>query len=104
MHRIKKEVFNLDVFRQNQLGIINAVLNNQDVFVCMPTGGGKSLCFQIPCLVKTGLAVVVMPLLSLIHDQHTQMNLFGIKSVVFTGQTKVKDYSTFIHGYLDQPP
>lgn len=104
VHRIKKQVFNLDVFRQNQLGIINAVLNNQDVFVCMPTGGGKSLCFQIPCLVKTGLAVVVMPLLSLIHDQHTQMNNFGIKSVVFTGQTKLKDYQTFIHGYLESPP
>lgn len=68
-------------FRPNQKEIINAVMSDKDVFVCMPTGGGKSLCFQIPALMKKGITIVIMPLISLIFDQYTQLTALGINCV-----------------------
>ena len=66
---ILREVFKLENFRGNQELIIEEALNNKDVFVLMPIGGGKSICFQIPALIDPGVTIVVSPLLSLIQDQ-----------------------------------
>ncbi|PFH36626.1 ATP-dependent DNA helicase, RecQ family protein [Besnoitia besnoiti] len=73
-----REVFGNHTFRPMQRAIINAVLSQRDVFVMMPTGGGKSLCFQLPALVSGGVTVVVMPLVSLITDQLEQMQLLNV--------------------------
>ncbi|KAF7701654.1 ATP-dependent DNA helicase Q-like 4A [Cucumispora dikerogammari] len=64
-----KNYFKLNKFRPGQKDIIDAVMEDQDVFVLMPTGGGKSLCFQLPALRSQGVTLIVSPLLSLINDQ-----------------------------------
>lgn len=68
-------------FRGNQQAIIDAVLQNQDVLALLPTGGGKSICFQVPALLKSGVTLVVSPLLALMKDQVNALNEKGISAV-----------------------
>ena len=65
---MNKQLFGNDGFRESQLEIINAALSGRDVMALIPTGGGKSLCFQLPALLWKGYTFVVMPLISLIED------------------------------------
>ncbi len=64
-----KHFFGYETFRPGQQGVIEAALQKQDLLVIMPTGGGKSLCFQLPALLKAGITVVVSPLIALMQDQ-----------------------------------
>lgn len=73
-----KHFYGYEQFRPGQKPIIEAALNNQDSLVIMPTGGGKSLCFQLPALLKSGLMVVVSPLIALMQDQVDQLLRNGI--------------------------
>ena len=75
------KIFNHREFRTNQREVINAALSNKDVFVCMPTGGGKSMTYQLPAYLGNGLTVVIMPLVSLMLDQYTISDSLGIKSL-----------------------
>ncbi|MBP5573864.1 MAG: DNA helicase RecQ [Bacteroidales bacterium] len=77
IHKLLKEVFGFDQFKGNQEAIIKSVLAGTNTFVLMPTGGGKSLCYQLPALVKEGTAIVVSPLIALMKNQVDMIRNFG---------------------------
>lgn len=76
--RVLNEVFGYQEYRSGQQEVIESALSNQDSLVIMPTGGGKSLCYQIPALVKDGLTLVISPLISLMKDQVDQLKADGV--------------------------
>src|SRR2546428_3072690 len=73
-----KQYFGFSAFRPLQEEIIRDALAGRDVFALLPTGGGKSLCFQLPALVKAGLTVVVSPLIALMKDQVDALQTSGV--------------------------
>ncbi|THH20313.1 hypothetical protein EW146_g1014 [Bondarzewia mesenterica] len=80
-----KEVFGIDSFRLCQEGVCNANLDGRDIVCIMPTGGGKSLTYQLPALLSTGCTLVISPLLSLISDQVKHLHDAGVEAVMLTG-------------------
>ncbi|NIM11395.1 MAG: DNA helicase RecQ [Candidatus Aminicenantes bacterium] len=90
--KILKKVFGYDEFRSLQAGIIQNVLSKKDTLVVMPTGSGKSLCYQIPALLFNGLTVVVSPLISLMKDQVGQMRELAIPTVVLNSSLSYEEY------------
>ncbi len=75
---VLREVFGYQTFREGQKDVVDAAIEGKDCLVIMPTGGGKSLCYQIPALVRDGVAVVVSPLISLMKDQVDQLAANGV--------------------------
>ncbi|WP_241646422.1 ATP-dependent DNA helicase RecQ [Rosenbergiella metrosideri] len=78
--QVLQETFGYQQFRPGQDSIIQAAISGQDCLVVMPTGGGKSLCYQIPALVRSGLTLVVSPLISLMKDQVDQLRANGVSA------------------------
>ncbi len=109
IHEALKYNFGFDNFKGNQLEIIGSLLDGEDVFVLMPTGGGKSLCYQLPALMSEGTAIVISPLIALMKNQVDAMRHYGeddgiahflnsslnkamidkVKSDVLSGRTKL---------------
>lgn len=81
IHALLKKYWGYDSFRPVQEDIINSVLEGNDVLALLPTGGGKSVCFQVPALAREGLCIVVTPLIALMQDQVEQLAKRGIKAV-----------------------
>src|SRR5438128_7136940 len=89
---ILKETFGYDTFRPLQREVIDNVLARRDALAVMPTGGGKSLCYQIPALLFDGLTVVVSPLIALMKDQVEQMHAAGVPALFLNSSLSPEAY------------
>ena len=91
-HEILKKFFGYDSFRQGQESLIDGILSGRDVFGIMPTGSGKSLCFQIPALIMDGITLVISPLISLMKDQVATLNQAGIHAAYLNSSLTAAQY------------
>src|SRR5436190_23021278 len=96
-----QQYFGYNEFRHNQQEIIENVLAKNDSIVLMPTGGGKSLCYQIPALVFEGVTIVVSPLIALMKDQVDALRVNGIKAA-FLNSTQSQEEQRYIAQLLRQ--
>lgn len=95
-HEILKKYWNYDTFRAPQDKIIQSVLEGKDTFALMPTGGGKSLCFQVPAMMQEGLCLVVSPLIALMKDQVANLAKRNIKALALTGSLSADETSNLL--------
>ena len=97
-----KSYWGFDAFKPFQEQIIDAVLSERDTLALLPTGGGKSMCYQIPALMMEGFVLVISPLIALMEDQVNGLRAIGIKSMYFESTSKSlhlsKQLDNAIHG------
>ena len=98
LFRTLKQSFGYDTFRPLQEEIITDVLAGRDVFALLPTGGGKSLCFQLPALVREGLTVVVSPLIALMKDQVDALTASGVAATFLNSTLGEKESRARLRG------
>ena len=91
---ILKHYFGYDSFRNGQAELISHILHGQDVFGIMPTGAGKSICYQVPAMMMSGMTIVISPLISLMHDQVTALQENGIPAVCLNSSLDEESYRT----------
>ena len=93
---ILSEFFGFDQFRPNQLEIIESLAANKDTFALLPTGGGKSICYQVPALMNDGLALIITPLVSLMIDQEESLRLRGINAVAIHSGLRYREVEVIL--------
>ncbi|WP_291101797.1 MULTISPECIES: RecQ family ATP-dependent DNA helicase [unclassified Flavobacterium] len=94
--QILQKYWKHDCFRSPQNEIINSVLEGKDTFGLMPTGGGKSICFQVPALMKDGICLVISPLVALMKDQVQRLQKLDIKAIALTGGIRSDEIITLL--------
>ena len=97
---ILKEYWGYDSFRPKQEDIVNAALEGRDVLAILPTGGGKSICFQVPAMMKEGIAIVVTPLIALMKDQVQNLNDRGINAMCINAGMGKREVDTALNNAL----
>ncbi|WP_392559958.1 DNA helicase RecQ [Orbus mooreae] len=98
-NEILHTTFGYKAFRNQQLQIIESVMRGEDNLVIIPTGGGKSLCYQIPSLLFTGTTIVISPLIALMKDQVDQLLAYGIKAACLTSLQSYEEQQVIIRQY-----
>ncbi len=102
---VLREVFGYTEFRGEQAAIVDRVVAGGDAVVLMPTGGGKSLCYQIPALVRPGTGLVVSPLIALMHDQVDALLANGVRAAALnstqSSAERVRVERAYLAGELD---
>lgn len=96
LHDTLKENFGFEKFRPNQEKIINSIISGKDTLAIMPTGGGKSICFQLPALVFPGLTIVISPLIALMKDQVDSLKTNGIEACYINSSQSAAEQQTHI--------
>src|SRR6476646_1092554 len=102
-HQLLKSIVGFDHFRGVQEDVIGRVLGGQHTLAVMPTGAGKSLCYQLPAIAREGTALVVSPLIALMHDQIRSANAIGLKAASLTSADADREQTVkrFTSGELD---
>src|SRR5437764_4547202 len=93
LERTLRERFGLEQFRPGQRAVIESVIGGRDVLCVMPTGGGKSLCYQLPALLLPGLTLVVSPLVALMQDQVQHLAQFNIPAAFLNHTVQHREYT-----------
>lgn len=96
-----KHFWGFDTFRDSQEEIINSVISGKDTLALLPTGGGKSLCYQLPALIQEGTCIVVSPLLALMKDQVSQLKMKGIEAEYLSSELDEFDSETILNRCKD---
>jgi ATP-dependent DNA helicase RecQ len=96
LHAKLKENFGFEKFRPNQENIINTILSGQDTLAIMPTGGGKSICFQLPALILPGITIVISPLIALMKDQVDSLKTNGISACYINSSQSSEEQQFYI--------
>ena len=90
--KILKQYYGYDHFREGQIPVIEAVLEGRDVLGIMPTGAGKSVCYQVPALMMEGITIVISPLISLMKDQVGTLNQMGVHAAFLNSSLTAGQY------------
>jgi ATP-dependent DNA helicase RecQ len=102
-HTLQK-VFNLEAFRPGQEAVIHSIMNGRDTLAIMPTGAGKSLCYQLPALHLPGMTIVVSPLISLMKDQVDKLNELGVRAAQLNSALTTSERADTLTALASTPP
>ena len=95
---VLKKYYGYTSFRKGQEDIINEIINKNDVLAIMPTGGGKSICYQVPSLILDGITIVISPLISLMKDQVDALKSMGVKAALINSSLNTSQFNAVIDG------
>jgi ATP-dependent DNA helicase RecQ len=95
--KILKDYYGFDAFRTQQEDIVNDLISGVDLLVLMPTGGGKSLCYQIPSLIRKGVGIIISPLIALMEDQVASLKLQGIRAAYYNSSLNSAEARQVLH-------
>ena len=101
LHKALKHYFGFEEFRDQQQEIIETILRKEDTLVIMPTGGGKSICFQLPAILFPKLTIVISPLIALMKDQVDGLRANGIEANFYNSSQQADEQEVIINQVID---